>query len=66
MRIEHLKIHPADVRIGDKIMCTGGCIREVNVIHYYDADTFRFMFTDNHWIEYKTNKKVTIRVRIEE
>ena len=66
MRIEHLKIHPADVRIGDKIMCSDGWAREVDVIDRYAADTYRFMFTDNHWIEYKTNKKVTIRVRIEE
>lgn len=47
-------IGPSEVRIGHRILCSDGRAREVHVLDYTRRaeGIYRFMFTDDHWIEY--------------
>lgn len=56
-------IEPRDVRIGDKIVCQGRHLREVDVIEFMGGGRFRFIFTDDRWIEYQPGEHVTIVAR---
>ncbi len=58
-----MKIDPKSVRLGDRIHCSDRQFREVDVIDHLGGGTFRFMFTDDLWIEYTPGKKVTVKVR---
>ena len=55
-------IGPSDVRPGHEILCSDGKAREVDVLDYTrrSEGVYRFMFTDDHWIEYTTGKRVTV------
>lgn len=59
------KVRPDAVRIGDKIHCSDGRFREVDVLDYARrADgIYRFGFTDDRWIQYREDEMATIKVR---
>jgi hypothetical protein len=55
-------VEPQEVRIGHRIVCSDGRVREVDVLDYTrrNQDIYRFTFTDDHWIEYGPGQKATV------
>lgn len=54
------KVDPKDVRLGDRILCSDNVARDVQVIDHLGGGRFRFMFTDDRWLEIKKGRKATV------
>ena len=57
------KVSAREVRLGDEILCSDHVAREVEVIDHMGNGRFRFMFTDDRWLEIEPGKKATVIVR---
>lgn len=55
---------PDKVHIDNVILCSDGVARTVIIIDHRGGGTFRFVFSDDRWIEYKPGRKVTTVVRV--
>lgn len=53
-------IEPSEVRLGHEIFCSDGRVREVDVLHHLGDGVYRFMFSDDTWIEYTPGQKTTV------
>lgn len=62
--LKRKRIAPADVRLGDRIVCSDGETREVDVLGYERSaqGIYRFMFTDDTWIQYDPGQRATVQL----